>query len=95
VYYLVFVLHVFPIASTVAIKILFTLGFPFCWSSVHIGWYYAGENVLELVLSTFILKMFLLCMTLETVTIIGFITTIASFIMFGFSTSDWMIYGGK
>ena len=95
VYYLVFVLHVFPIASTVAIKILFTLGFPFCWSSVHIGWYYAGENFLELVLSTFILKMFLLCITLETVTIIGFITTIASFIMFGFSTSDWMIYGGK
>jgi hypothetical protein len=31
----------------------------------------------------------------ETITILGFVSTIACFVLFGFSTNDLMIYTGK
>jgi MFS family permease len=95
IYFIIFALHLFPIAANSAIKILFTLGSPFCWSSVHIGWYSAGASFGELVIGTFILRLLLVCLGVEIIAVLGNFSAVVSFVLFGLSTSGWMIYEGK
>lgn len=95
IYFVIFAIYLFPIAANSAIKILFTLGSPFCWSSVHIGWYSAGASFSELVIGTFILRLLLVCLRVEIITVLGNLSAVISFVMFGLSTSGWMIYEGK
>ena len=95
IYFLTFGLHHFPLTANNTIRTLYTLGWPFCWSSIQIGWYGAGSHFVEYVFGILILKYCLLCMRDETITILGFVSTIACFVLFGFSTNDLMIYTGK
>ena len=95
IYFLTFGLHHFPLTANNTIRTLYTLGWPFCWSSIQIGWYGAGSHFVEYVFGIPILKYSLLCMRDETITILGFVSTIACFVLFGFSTNDLMIYTGK
>ena len=95
IYFLTFGLHHFPLTANNTIRTLYTLGWPFCWSSIQIGWYGAGSHFVEYVFGILILKYSLLCMRDETITILGFVSTIACFVLFGFSTNDLMIYTGK
>lgn len=95
IYFLTFGLHHFPLTANNTIRTLYTLGWPFCWSSIQIGWYGAGSHFVEYVFGILILKYSLLCMRDETITILGFVSTIACFVLFGLSTNDLMIYTGK
>jgi hypothetical protein len=73
---------------------LYELGSPFCWSSVKIGWYTAGTYFWEYIVGIFIFKALLLFFTDVKISFFGYVSYIISLVIFGFSTSDWMIYLG-
>ncbi|CAC5425595.1 unnamed protein product [Mytilus coruscus] len=89
---LIFFIYHFPISSFSSIRTLYTLGLPFCWSSVHIGWYAAGVDVIQYALGVLILRCLLIVIKDETITIIGFVSNIAFLVMFGMLAADWFIY---
>ncbi|XP_076080674.1 proton-coupled folate transporter-like [Mytilus galloprovincialis] len=89
---LIFFIYHFPISSFGSIRTLYTLGLPFCWSSVHIGWYAAGVDVIQYVFSVLILRCLLMVIKDETITILGFVSNIAFLVMFGMLAADWFIY---
>ncbi|XP_076080694.1 lysosomal proton-coupled steroid conjugate and bile acid symporter SLC46A3-like isoform X2 [Mytilus galloprovincialis] len=93
VYYTIYLFHLLPLSANSTIRLLFILGPPFCWSSVHIGWFTAALATGELVIGTVILKGLLSCFKGYVIAMFGYTSTLASFVLFGFCTADWMIYG--
>ena len=94
-YLFLFCLHHFPFSANATLRTLYVLGTPFCWNSVHIGWYGAGSYLIEYITSTFILKYALICLKDITIAVLGFISTVACFAIFGIANDDWMIYTGN
>jgi len=94
IYLVIFVVTRFPFTANTTIRILYELGSPFCWSSVKIGWYTAGTYFWEYIVGIFIFKALLLFFTDVKILFFGYVSYIISLVIFGFSTSDWMIYLG-
>ena len=94
----IFLIVMFPLASYSSIRTIYTLGWPFCWTSEHIGWYSAGCDLVIFILGTFILKImqsFCVLIKDEWIVACGCFSSCVSFILLGFSQTDWMLYVGK
>ncbi|OWF46084.1 Proton-coupled folate transporter [Mizuhopecten yessoensis] len=74
------------------IEILYSLNFPFCWSSVMIGYYRAVKDFVQLAVGVMIIKVLHVFTTDETICIIGCISGLASYVMMAFASNDWMLY---
>ena len=94
IYLVIFFVTRFPFTANTTIRILYELGSPFCWSSFKIGWYTAGTYFWEYIVGIFIFKALLLFFTDVKILFFGYVSYIISLVIFGFSTSDWMIYLG-
>lgn len=94
-YILVYFTNEFPYLANGGIRTLYELGAPLCWTSVKVGWYTAAAYFCEFVIGILILKSFLLCMKDHTIAFLGFTSSVTCYIVFGFSSTDWMIYLGK
>lgn len=96
-YLLIFLVSLLPLTSITNITTLYSLGFPYCWNAVHIGWYNAGSSLVVMVIGTAILKLVHICYSGSSDTILlilGYLSTIASFVVLGFAKKDDMIYAG-
>lgn len=91
----IFFLHHFPLTSLSSLRTIYVLGTPFCWTSVHIGWYGAGADLAEYILCTVILKCLLFCMKDVWIITLGFLSTVLSLALYGSWQFDWIIYTGK
>ncbi|XP_060075711.1 proton-coupled folate transporter-like [Ylistrum balloti] len=74
------------------VEILYILNFPFCWSSVKIGYYSAVQVFVQTVVGIMLIKVLHLFTNDEMICIIGCISAIASMIAMSFATRDWMLY---
>lgn len=95
---MLFLLSVLPMTSLTNILTLYTLGFPFCWTAEHIGWYGAISSVVVMIIGTAILKLVHIChrgSSDNALIIAGYLSTIGSFMVYGFSKTDHMIYAGS
>ncbi|XP_071143644.1 proton-coupled folate transporter-like isoform X1 [Mytilus edulis] len=93
IYLLIFFIYNMP--SSGSITTIFTLSSPFCWSSEKIGWFSAVSSIVVFVGGTAILKILQTCFKNikdELVVIFGLLSSVASYIIFGLSTTDHMIY---
>ena len=54
--FIVFIFYYFPFDSFVSNRTLYQLGPPFCWTSEHIVWYGAGEDIELFIITIAILK---------------------------------------
>lgn len=94
IYLVIFVVTRFPFTANTTIRILYELESPFCWSTVKIGWYTAGTYFWEYIVGIFIFKALLLFFTDVKILFFEYVSYIISLVIFGFSTSDSMIYLG-
>ncbi|XP_033744450.1 proton-coupled folate transporter-like [Pecten maximus] len=74
------------------IEILYTLNFPFCWSSVKIGYYRAAKDFVQMVVGVILIKLLHFCTSDEIICILGCVSGIASMLIMGFASNDWMLY---
>lgn len=96
IYLLIFFIYNMP--SSGSITTIFTLSSPLCWSSERIGWFSAVSSIVVFVGGTAILKILQICFKNirdELVVILGLLSSVASYILFGLSTTDQMIYACK
>ena len=97
-YLLIFFINVMSLSASTSITMIYTLSSPFCWSSEFIGWFSGCNDIVMFVGGTIILKVLQICfknITDELIVSFGFLSAIASLILFGLSTNNWMLYGGK
>ncbi|XP_021362461.1 solute carrier family 46 member 3-like [Mizuhopecten yessoensis] len=74
------------------IEILYSLNFPFCWSSVKIGYYRAVKDFVQMFIGVMVIKLLHVCTTDEIICIIRCISGIASLVLMAFASNDWMMY---
>ena len=93
--FIVFIFYYFPFDFFVSNRTLYQLGPPFCWTSEHIGWYGAGEDVELFIIAIVILKIAHMFTNDANIEFLGLVSSAACFGLFGLTNSDWMIYGGN
>lgn len=75
-----------------SIETLYQLNAPFCWDSVQIGWYGAMRVAMISAGGLAMIKIFHCFTTDEYIALAGNVTSAASLIVFGFATTDLMLY---
>ncbi|XP_060075712.1 proton-coupled folate transporter-like [Ylistrum balloti] len=74
------------------IEVLYNLNFPFCWSSVKIGYYRAVKDFVQMVIGITLIKVLHSCTSDEIISILGCISGIASMGVMAFASKEWMLY---
>lgn len=95
IFIVIYFLYYFPFNSFDVLRTLYQLGPPFCWSSVHIGWYGSAEDMEIFVLATVIMKVLQCFFKDEIITVLGLISSAGCLSIFGIASKDWMIYAGN
>ena len=95
--FLSYCLFYIPHCVVISILTLYQLGMPFCWTSEHIGWYGAGASFVSFIGGVIILKiMHTMCSGLkdEMITLLGMLSYLSTYILYGVSSTDWILYAG-
>ncbi|VDI66376.1 MFS transporter, PCFT/HCP family, solute carrier family 46 (folate transporter), member 1/3 [Mytilus galloprovincialis] len=96
IYFVAYCLFYFPHCVVSAIRTIFQLGSPFCWTSEHIGWYGAGSDFVMFICGTLILKTFHSCcvgLTDRVIAVFGILSCMSTYIVYGLSKNQWILYG--
>ncbi|VDI66379.1 MFS transporter, PCFT/HCP family, solute carrier family 46 (folate transporter), member 1/3 [Mytilus galloprovincialis] len=96
IYLLIFFIYLMPLSASSSIRMIYTLSSPFCWSAEFIGWFSGCNDIVVFVGGLIILKGLQICfknITDELIVSFGFLSSIASLILYGLSKNNWMLYG--
>jgi len=94
---IIFIIACFAYHSKGDIDILYLLNWPFCWSSVKIGWYFSVLNLVNNCLGVCSIKLFQK-FTKASEVVIGIISSLSnalSCVLEGLSYTDFMMFLGK
>lgn len=78
-----------------SISTLYELGSPFCWTPEDIGWYSSVTIVSHLIIGVALIRVFQFCFQDESIAVIGCISSMVYFFIFGIASTSWMLYVGK
>lgn len=97
-YMVAYCLFYFPFCTATGIRTLLQLGPPFCWTAEYIGWYGAASDFIMFVGGTLILKIIHTCCVNikdSTISFLGNVSCLSTYLMYGFSTNKWILFGGR
>lgn len=77
------------------IETLMELRSPFCWDAEYIGWFQSAESTMHMLIGPLCILILQKFFIDETIAVLGLVSGMLFYVMFGFAVNDWMIYTGN